>query len=63
VDPAGWRLKLFGTDLYGAPTRDRPIEFGYVMPEGLDPHYVVDGAVSGSARLLQHSGRSAAFRC
>ncbi|WP_320064211.1 sulfite oxidase [Micromonospora sp. RTGN7] len=29
VDPGTWRLSLFGDGLRSAPTRDRPVEFGY----------------------------------
>ncbi len=29
IDVSTWRLKLWGTGLYGAPREDEPIEFGY----------------------------------
>jgi DMSO/TMAO reductase YedYZ molybdopterin-dependent catalytic subunit len=29
IDPGTWRLRLFGDGLHGAPTRQRPVEFGY----------------------------------
>ncbi|MBB5826950.1 molybdopterin-dependent oxidoreductase [Micromonospora carbonacea] len=29
IDAGTWRLSLFGDGLRGAPTRDRPVEFGY----------------------------------
>ncbi|MCI4067110.1 molybdopterin-dependent oxidoreductase, partial [Micromonospora sp. R77] len=29
LDAETWRLRLFGTGLRGAPTRDAPVEFGY----------------------------------
>ncbi|MFE0019512.1 sulfite oxidase [Amycolatopsis sp. NPDC059021] len=29
IDAAGWRLKLWGSGLRGAPPEDRPVEFGY----------------------------------
>jgi DMSO/TMAO reductase YedYZ molybdopterin-dependent catalytic subunit len=29
IDAATWRLKLWGTGLYGSPGEDSPIEFGY----------------------------------
>ncbi|OON30366.1 MULTISPECIES: molybdopterin-dependent oxidoreductase [unclassified Micromonospora] len=60
IDAGTWRLSLFGDGLRGAPTRDRPVEFGYDDLRGLPAERVtalVECAGNGRRFFAGQQGR------